>query len=64
MGAVNAVRRRQDGRLVGGNFDGIGFLAVFDRVVMTLSTGVSLSSAAVAPERPLHRPSRHRELGN
>ena len=26
MGAINAVRRLRDGRLIGGNFDGIGFI--------------------------------------
>lgn len=59
MGAVNAVRRRQDGRLVGGNFDGIGFLAglrsrghdVVDRRVLIVGcggAGTAIASAIAA----------------
>lgn len=59
MGAVNAVRRRHDGRLVGGNFDGIGFISglrsrghdVVDQRVLIVGcggAGTAVASAIVA----------------
>ncbi len=57
MGAVNAVRRLPDGRLLGENFDGAGFVGGLHRRGFSIAGRPSRSSDVAAPAPPSRLPS-------